>query len=159
MIEATESTTVVVLRSQLVEIALQWQKRFGVAPAITSAISELDAALLVGMTEEEYRLDCVQRTAVTHGWDFKFGICRYQVKANRPSGKPGSPVTLVAKVHNYDWDKLIWMLYDQDYNLQEAWEWNVDEYRTAFESAQRVRPKNMREGRSLFRNPSPDSKP
>jgi hypothetical protein len=49
----------------LVEIALQWQNCFGVAPAITSIISELDAALLVGMTEREYRSDCMQRTAVT----------------------------------------------------------------------------------------------
>jgi len=37
------------LRSKLVTIALQWQERFGVAPAITSAISELDAAVLAGL--------------------------------------------------------------------------------------------------------------
>jgi hypothetical protein len=145
------------LRSRLVEIALQWQDCFGVAPAITSIISELDAALLVGMTEDEYRSDCTQRTAVTHGWDFKFAGCRYQVKANRPSGKPGSPVTLVAKAHNYDWDKLIWMLYRRDYNLQEAWEWNVDDYRRTFESTPRVRPKDMRGGRQLFPKLEPES--
>jgi hypothetical protein len=138
------------IRSRLVEVALQWQYRFGVAPQITSAISELDAALLVGMTDEEYSLDCADRTAVSEGYDFKFRGCRYQVKANRPSGRLGSPVTLVAKAHNYDWDKLIWMLYDRGYALQEAWEWNVNEYREAFDSMIRVRPNNMRKGRSLF---------
>ncbi len=36
------------LRDQLVNIALKWQNKYGVAPAITSAISEYDAAMAVG---------------------------------------------------------------------------------------------------------------
>jgi len=40
------------LRSRLVDIALQWQECFGVASAITSVISELDAARLVGTLDE-----------------------------------------------------------------------------------------------------------
>ncbi len=35
------------LRDKLVDIALQWQASFGVAPSITSSISEYDAAMLV----------------------------------------------------------------------------------------------------------------
>ena len=35
------------LRDKLVDIALQWQANFGVAPSITSSISEYDAAMLV----------------------------------------------------------------------------------------------------------------
>lgn len=35
------------LRDKLVDIALQWQANFGVAPFITSSISEYDAAMLV----------------------------------------------------------------------------------------------------------------
>ncbi len=148
--DVPKSTRAGELRSRLVEIALQWQARFGVAPQITSAISELDAALLlVGMSEEEYCVGCAPRTAVTQGCDFTFRGCRYQVKANRPSGKPGSPVRLVVKVKNYDWDKLIWMLYDREYKLQEAWEWNVDDYRKAFESRSRLGPKDMRRGHAL----------
>ena len=46
------------LRTQLVKIALAWEKTFGTAPAITSAISELDAALLVGHTIEIYASTC-----------------------------------------------------------------------------------------------------
>ena len=65
-----------------------------------------------------------KRSAVTKGYDFTHNGCRYQVKANRPSGKPGSPVTWVSKVNNYDWDKLIWILYDRNYVVQEAWEWD-----------------------------------
>ena len=42
------------LRQQLISIALEWQKRFGVAPAITSALSEYDAAILVGCPEDAY---------------------------------------------------------------------------------------------------------
>ncbi len=37
------------LRDQLVNIALKWQNKYGVAPAITSAIPEYDAAMAVGM--------------------------------------------------------------------------------------------------------------
>ena len=75
------------LRNKLVDTALQWQERFGVAPSITSAISEYDAALLVGMTENEYSDYMQDKTAVSKGADFIFNKTRYQVKANRPSGK------------------------------------------------------------------------
>ena len=37
------------LRNKLVDIALDWQENFGVAPSITSALSEYDAAMLIGM--------------------------------------------------------------------------------------------------------------
>ena len=100
------------LRDKLVEIALQWQERFGVAPSITSAISEYDAAILVGMPESIYSEYMQDKTAVSKGADFVFNNIRYQVKANRPSGKRGSFVTMVPKVSNYEWDKLIWILYD-----------------------------------------------
>ena len=110
------------LRNKLVDTALQWQESFGVAPSITSAISEYDAALLVGMTENEYSDYMQDKTAVSKGADFIFNKTRYQVKANRPSGKKGSFVTMVPKATNYEWDKLIWILYDKNYVMQEAWE-------------------------------------
>jgi hypothetical protein len=147
------------LRRRLVGIALQWQECFGVAPAITSVVSELDAARLVGMPDEEYCAGGADRTSVTKGYDFKFRDLRYQVKANRPSGKPGSPVTLVARAHNYDWDKLIWILYDRKYELQEAWEWNVDDYRKAFEFRPRLGPKDSQGGRRLYPSPNSASQP
>lgn len=40
------------LRDILVDVALQWQAIFGVAPSITSSISEYDAAMLVGVSEK-----------------------------------------------------------------------------------------------------------
>jgi hypothetical protein len=138
------------LRARLVEVALLWQDRFGVAPAVTSALSELDAALLLGVTEDEYCSDCAIRTAVTRGCDFTHRGCRYQVKANRPSGRPGSFVTLVSEASNYGWDKLVWILYDRGYAVQEAWEWDVSEYRRCFEVVGRLSPAHMRQGRRLF---------
>ena len=131
-------------------IALEWEAAFGVAPQITAAISEYDAARLVGHSESSYSQDCIGRTAVSRGSDFSWCGVRYQVKANRPSGKPGSPVTKVAKVSNYDWDKLIWLLYDRHYVLQEAWEWDVAAYREAFHAQAHVRPPDMRRGRRLY---------
>ena len=37
------------LRNKLIDIALQWQESFGVAPSITSALSEYDAAMSVAV--------------------------------------------------------------------------------------------------------------
>lgn len=63
---------------------------------------------------------------------------RYQVKANRPSGKKGSKVTMVPKASNYEWDMLIWILYDKDYVMQEAWEWYMKDYKMAFENKKKI---------------------
>ena len=137
------------LRTALVAIALEWQRRYGVAPAVTSAISEYDAARLVGHTPESLTLDCVGRTAVSRGADFRHGASRYQVKACRPSGNRGSVVTRVPKASNFDWDLLIWILYDREFRLLEAWEWTVEAYKLAFERVERLSPSMMREGRAL----------
>lgn len=139
------------LRNKLVDTALQWQEWFGVAPSITSAISEYDAALLVGMTEKEYSDYMQDKTAVSKGADFIFNKTRYQVKANRPSGKKGSFVTMVPKATNYEWDKLIWILYDKNYVMQEAWEWCVKDYQAAFDGVKRLSPNHYRKGKCLYK--------
>jgi len=107
-----------VLREDLIKIALEWQEKFGVAPQITAPISELDATTLVGMSEDEYSDFMQDKTAVMKGYDFIFKKIRYQVKGNRPSGKPGSKITMVPKAANYEWDKLIWIRYDKYYVIQ-----------------------------------------
>ena len=139
------------LRNKLIDTALQWQERFGVAPSITSAISEYDAALLVGMTENEYSDYMQDKTAVSKGADFIFNKTRYQVKANRPSGKKGSFVTMVPKATNYEWDKLIWILYDKNYVMQEAWEWCVKDYQAAFDGIKRLSANHYRKGKCLYK--------
>ena len=83
------------LREELVDIALRWQNRFGVAPSITSSVSEYDAAMIVGMSESEYSKYMKVKTAVSQGAVFVFKNTRYQVKANRPSGKKGCFVTRI----------------------------------------------------------------
>jgi len=137
------------LRAALVAIALEWEQRYAVAPAVTSAISEYDAARLVGHTPESLALNCVGRTAVTRGTDFCHGTMRYQVKACRPSGKPGSRITRVPKASSFEWDRLIWILYDREFRLLEAWEWHVDAYKSAFENIERLNPLMMTHGRAL----------
>ncbi len=137
------------LRQSLVQVALEWQKAYGVAPAITSAISEYDAAILVGMTEEEYSAYMQDKTAVCRGYDFLYKGIRYQIKAHRPSGKPGSFITNAGKARNYDWDILIWIRYNTEYEIQEAWAWERDKYIEAFDAITRISPDHMRMGRKL----------
>lgn len=137
------------LRDKLVETALEWQEKFGVAPQITSVLSEYDAAMLVGMSEKEYSDYMRDKTAVQKGFDFVFNRIRYQIKANRPSGKKGSKVTKVPEARNYNWDKLIWILYNKEYQIQEAWEWNVEDYKKNFDSKKRLSLDDMRKGNKI----------
>jgi hypothetical protein len=137
------------LRDQLVDLALRWEKAFGNAPHITGALSELDAAQLVGCSVNEYSACMQTATSVQRGYDFRFGDKRYQVKANRPSGKPGSLVTLVAKARNFEWDFLIWILYNKQYEVEEAWRWEAAAYREAFEFVKRLSPADYRRGTRL----------
>lgn len=120
------------------------------APHATNNIAELDAALLIGMTEDEYAVDCAERTAVTEGFDFRHNRIRYQVKANRPSGGNGSRVTLVSAAKNYDWERLIWILYDPAYQVAEAWLWEREDYEARFANARRLSPDDMKIGRPLW---------
>jgi hypothetical protein len=138
------------LRQQLVATALAWETAFGNAPAITSTLSEYDAAHMIGCNLEEYS-KCMQGvTAVQKGYDFKFNGVRYQIKANRPSGKPNSNVSMVSKVSNYEWDYLIWVLYNKKYEIQEAWIWEVEAYAKAFDAIKRLSPDHYRQGKRLF---------
>jgi hypothetical protein len=137
------------LREKLVEIALEWERRYGVAPHITSAISEYDAAMLVKCSEADYCRQMQGQTAVRKGFDFTLGGKHYQVKANRPSGKPGSFVTLVAKASNYEWDYLVWILYTSRFEIQEAWLWGVVDYQVRFHEKKRLSPSDMCQGAKL----------
>jgi hypothetical protein len=137
------------LRQNLVDLALEWECQYGVAPSIISAISEYDAATrLVGMSDIEYScyMQEQNRTAVSSGHDFDYKNIRYQIKANRPSGKPGSKITNAGKARNYEWDILIWIRYNKEYKIEEAWSWERDKYIEAFASAKRISPADMRRG-------------
>lgn len=134
------------LRQNIIQLALEWQRKYGVAPHIISAISEYDAARLVGMTDEDYSSYMQDKTAVSRGHDFIYEGIRCQIKAHRPSGKRGSRITNAGKARNYDWDRLIWIRYNTEYEIQEAWSWDRNNYIEAFDSARRVSPDNMRNG-------------
>jgi hypothetical protein len=140
------------LRNELVSIALKWELSYGNAPSITSVLSEYDAIKLIGCNDENEIKSKMAISAVARGWDFEFNEEKYQIKANRPSGKKGSRVTLVPKVKNYNWDKFIWILYDKNYVMQEAWMFDVNLYRNLFENIKRLSPENYRQGKLLYKN-------
>lgn len=139
-----------VLREKLVSVALEWQDRYGIAPQITSPLSEYDAAMLIGFPEQEYSDHMQDKTAVGKGSDFVYKGVHYQIKGNRPSGKPGSRITMVPKATNYEWDVLIWVMYDKNYIIQEAWQWDVEPYKETFHNKKRLSPNDYRKGLRLF---------
>lgn len=138
------------MRDELIKISLLWQQKYGVAPNILTAISEYDATRMIDMPEDEYSDFMQDKTAVSKGSDFIYKNKRYQVKANRPSGKPGSEVTIVAKAKNYEWDYLIWILYNKEFQIQESWIWNKDDYKKKFHEKKRLSPNDYRCGKKLF---------
>ena len=137
------------LRNLLVEVALEWERRFAIAPRITDAIGEYDAAKLVGTSIRIGMGRDRGDTAVKKGFDFKKEDTLYQVKSNRPSGKLGSTVTLVGKAKNFDWNRLIWILYDSQYDIVEAYQFANNEYKRLFEKKKRLSPDDMRKGDKL----------
>ncbi len=137
------------LRQRLVSVALEWESAFVNAPSITTAISEYDAAMLLGLSEAEYSRAMHGSTSVQRGFDFKHLGIRYQVKGTRPSGKPGSKITKVPSALNYDWDQLVWVSYNPKFEIQEAWQWDVDTYKSEFENVKRISPSHMRKGKCL----------
>lgn len=139
----------ILLRQKLVDTALEWQRSFGIAPAITSALSEFDAAIILGCEPCDYATCLKGRSAVSKGHDFTFNGWRYQVKANRPSGLPGSKVTLVPKAKNLEFDYLIWILYNTEYVISEAWQWDRESYSVAFGDRNRLAPSDYRKGKKL----------
>ena len=137
------------LRKQLVELCLKWEELFGVMPRITNAISEYDAMKLIGMSENEILKEAKGhlgkgKTAVQKGHDFVYDNIKYQIKANRPSGKKGSSVTLTPKLKNYEFDKFMWILYDPKFSIQEVLLCDVKDYREGLEDIKSVRPDHLR---------------
>ena len=63
------------IRDQLVQTVLQWEKKFGFFPGqagITAAVSEYDAAMMLGHNEAEYITSIKGRSSVGRGHDFVF---------------------------------------------------------------------------------------
>ena len=90
------------------------------------------------------------KKAVNKGWDFIYKDIRYQIKGTRPSGKRGSKVTKVPKAKHYDlWDVLIWVNYDKEYTIKEAWKWDVKHYKETFEFQKRISPDDMSKGENI----------
>ena len=137
------------LKNQLIKLCLRWERLIGVAPHITSAISEYDAMKLVGMSEEEILKQAKGKTAVQKGYDFLYKGVKYQVKANRPSGKKGSFVTLTSKVKNYEFDKLIWILYNKEFGIEKAYIWDAKEYKEKLGNLKQVRPIHLIKGQRI----------
>ena len=65
----------------MIAVALEWQERYGVAPQITTPLSEYDAAMLVGMPEQKYSEFMQDITAVNRGSDFIYKKFDIRLKA------------------------------------------------------------------------------
>ena len=141
------------IRDQLVQTTLEWEKTFGFFPGqagITAAVSEYDAAIRLGLNQDQYRVSITGRSSVGRGYDFKFMNKKIQVKANRPSGRPGSDVWNAGpKVKTDGWHILIYMLNDKDYVIQEAYWFDCDTYERMFSNKEKLRLDDMRMGNKL----------
>lgn len=142
------------VRDQLVQTLSKWEERFGFFPGqagITAAVSEYDAAMMLGHNEDEYIASITGRGPVGRGYDFVFNSKKIQVKANRPSRRPGAAVWNAGPRVNTDgWDILIYILYDEDYVIQEAYQFDSDTYENMFANRTSLRLEDMRKGENLL---------
>jgi hypothetical protein len=150
-----KSEDTMTIRDQLVQTVLKWEEKFGFFPGqagVTAAVSEYDAATILGLNETEYVMAVKDRSAVGPGYDFMFKKRRVQVKANRPSGREGSAVWNAGpKVKTAHWDILIYILYDKNYVIQEAYQFTPDAYDKLFANKEKLRLCDMRKGDKLSR--------
>jgi len=70
------------LGDHLVNIALEWQVKFGVVLQKTTPISEYDVAMLEGLAESECLLYMQKQTAVSKESDFIYNGIRNQIKVS-----------------------------------------------------------------------------
>ena len=67
-------------------------------------------------------------------------------------------VTLVSrkseKRQGFEWDRLIWILYNREYVIQEAWQFDAEEYGRLFADKKRLSPKDLRQSVALYRVPA-----
>lgn len=136
------------LRDLLVQISLEWERRFGVIPHVLGAISEYDAAKLVGGNLRIGEGRDKGFTPITKGVDFRKDGIAYQVKARRPG--PNKRVRRAPKAKNYAWNKFVWILYNHDYRMIEASEFDVNSYRKLFDLKPRLTPNDMRKGKKIY---------
>ncbi len=122
------------LRNELVTLALTCQKNIGNAPTITGYLAELDAAKkIVGMSDEAFCTDMKKNSVVKKGYDFFFNNMYYQIKACRPSGRTNSKITRIPSIKNCEWDILIWIEYDEYFNIKEAYKIEIEEFKRAMD--------------------------
>lgn len=136
-------------RPRLVEMAFDWERRFGVAPVPLSWISEYDVVRLLGLFDDSFAFHCVRFMVVTDG-DVTVGKTRFSVNADRPDVRPAAYLTQVAHSSGYGWDKLYWMLYDKQYELCEAWELPIFDRDQDLDERLRLTPADLRRGTRLF---------
>ena len=124
-------------REILVGLARNWQDPIGVTPGVSLAVARYDAAVLSGLPEPACR-------GVSSGADFVHQDLRYQVIASREP-----ELARVPRVPRDGWDRLVWLVYDRDYALLEAWSWDAESYRRAT-AATPATPEDLRRGQDLL---------
>lgn len=126
-------------RELLVDLACHWQDPLGVTPAVNYAVARYDAAALAGLAEPRCR-------AVASGADFDHEGQRYQVIASRDPEPARIPV-----VRRAGWDRLIWLVYDRDYALLEAWSCEGEALRARWGDSRILTSDCLRLGEDLLR--------
>ncbi len=119
---------VVNLRKSLVKNAINFEKKFHIIPSISSAISELDAMAIVGMSGDEIVKYAPKQKSRQKDFDFEYNGKKYQVKVDRQSITELSSVEKGLNRHNSQvsiggkWDSIMWLQYNSDYRLLLAYE-------------------------------------
>ena len=137
------------LRTTLVALVPEWEKRYGVAPFITAAVSEYDAARLVGHTPETF----FAGLRGSHGSYSRHGLLLQRSSVSDQSLSAQRKTRFVhylgAKSNELRMGSTGLASVCGEFQLLEAWEWYVADYQSSFDTIKRLSPAHMRTGRRL----------
>lgn len=150
ILENAAEVSVNPLRDQLVSVVLEWQEKYGVSPVNLAVLAALDAALQVGMSDEDYAGQMLERTqSSSQNADFVMNKQRYIVKAYRQNLKLMNKVRYIARPQHMEWDVLIFITYDPHYMIIGAWEMLREDYMVKYGDKERLLPEELQVGRNL----------
>lgn len=141
------------ITDRLIKCSIEFENQTGIVPAVSSALSEIDAMIGIGMSEKDIFGYKIKQKTRQKGHDFEYRGLKYQVKVDRESIKEGFGPG--KNKHNSlisprgEWDVLIWIEYDCDYKIISAYKWTKKDFKDKKIKDENKKTKKIRHFNSL----------
>ncbi|MEO5330417.1 MAG: hypothetical protein H7839_00210 [Magnetococcus sp. YQC-5] len=139
------------IRDNLVSVALEWQDKYGVSPVNLNVIAGWDAAILAGMSDEDYASYQMERKYQSlREVDFVYHRQKILVKAFRQIIPLEFGMKYVSKPLQTEWNLIIFILYDSYYSIIGAWQMSHEEYMLKLGDQEKLTPEDYQKGKKIY---------